>query len=125
MELIGDGARPERVQAAINNVRLQVNPDNILKVRKVFLDEAARIREFLQSLQSDGQYVGLCGGDPLSIEAARAFNRRIDRELRQARRYGEQLEAAGRSLEKIARDYGYTEAQIRASFNQPGQEQRL
>lgn len=116
MELVGDGAGETRMRAAINHVRMQVNPENILQVRKLFLEEAERVLAFVTTCEKDTEYVGLCGGDPLSPEAADALNRRIRHELLQARRYGSQLESAGRSLERTAREYGYTEAQIKASL---------
>ncbi|MBB6377984.1 hypothetical protein BKA01_005244 [Pseudonocardia eucalypti] len=119
MQLVGDGASPDRMQAALNHVRMQVTPENILKVRAIFLQESERVLRILEGLRRVGVVgggVGLCGDDPLSPQAAEAFNRRIGHELDQAGLYGKRLREVGEELGRMASSYGFTEADIRASF---------
>lgn len=115
MQLVGDGASPDRMQVALNHVRMQVTPENILKVRALFLTEAERVTDVIRGLTL-GRGVESCGGDPLSPEAAKAFNRRIAHELEQARLYGLRLQQAGEELGRIARKYGHSDAEIERSF---------
>jgi hypothetical protein len=97
-------------------VRLLVDRENVLAVRSVLLGEAERLLELIRVPGSRADWVGRCAGDPVSGEAADAFNARISRVLEQCRRYAVALRAAGMSLDEVARRYGYTDAQIAASF---------
>jgi hypothetical protein len=104
------------LSSAMRSVGLQVNRDNVLRVRSVLLTEAARLLDAVTGPMSDQPWVDLCGADPVSGEASSAFNSRIEMLVERCRQYARQLEKAGHSLDGIARHYGYTEAEIEASF---------
>jgi hypothetical protein len=108
--------------AAVRNVHLQVTPENVLDVRKVLLQEAERLLNHAQRATAQSQFVGLCGGDPVSQQASLAFNQRIALLVEQCREYGNQLKFAGESLNAVAENYGYSEQQIESSFRSAGPE---
>ena len=98
---------------------LQVNRETVLKARAALLAEAARLDvEIGQRMHAYGG-VGLCGADPVSPEAARAFNERIDSLVANCRAYNGELRAVASALDANARAYGYTEDEIAASYR-PG-----
>jgi len=110
--------QPFSAASALNDVAMQVDPANVLQVAAVLLTEAYRLDTVLRE-EMDRAVVGLCGGDPVSLEAADAFNERI-RELRnQCQAYNNELRAAGWALQDTARSYGISEEQIAASFRVP------
>lgn len=88
----------------------------MLKARAVLLAEAQRLDNLITVEQRRGPGVGLCGGDPVSPEAAQAFNERIEALLGQCRRYSQDLREAAYALDSVARSYGWTEDEIAASF---------
>ncbi|WP_300017082.1 hypothetical protein [Pseudonocardia sp.] len=98
---------------------LRVDRDNVLQLRAGILAEADRLAEDLRVAQRECR-VGLCGGDPVSPEAAAAFNSRIDGWLQHCARYIEALRASARTLDDSARRYGYTETEIADSFRTVG-----
>jgi hypothetical protein len=105
------------LQAATGEtINLEVSPDNVLDIRKVMLTCAARMLKYGGGDAIQGRWVGECAQDPVSKLAAVAFNKRIAIMAKRNWEFGKQLKAAGDSLERIARDYGYTEEQIQASF---------
>ena len=61
----------------------------------------------------------MCGGDPVSPEAAGAFNERINALVMELPGYNRQLRAAAYALDATARAYGYTDDEIAASYR-PG-----
>ena len=63
--------------------------------------------------------VGICGGDPVSPEAASAFNERINGLVMSCVAYNRDLQAAAAALDDTARAYGYTDDEIAASYS-PG-----
>ena len=97
---------------------LQVNRETVLKARATLLAEARRLDLELDQRRL-GSDVGLCGGDPVSPEAAGAFNERIDALVVSCRAYNEKLRAAASDLDATARSYGYTDDEIAASYR-PG-----
>jgi hypothetical protein len=99
----------------VESLKLQVDRDTVLQARAAVLGEVLRLRDAIR-LQSPAEGVGLCGGDPVSDDAAAGFNERIRAMLDHCRRYAEDLEAAGHSLADVARRYGFTEAEITSSF---------
>jgi hypothetical protein len=104
------------LDAAVRALALQVNRDTVLRARAALLAEATRLDvEIAQRMHSyDG--VGICGGDPVSPEAAGAFSERIDALIASCRAYNGQLRAAASALDATARAYGYTEDEIAASY---------
>jgi hypothetical protein len=101
--------------SAPDHLHLQVNPDNVLKVRAALLAESDRLNSALQH-GDYGDWVGLCAGDPLSADARAAFNDRIDEVVAYCRRYADSVRASGDSLEQIAKEYGHTDDEIAASY---------
>lgn len=106
--------RHRSLGSAVDAVRLQVDPDNVMTVMRVLVAESDRLLDSVRRARSRGPWVGQCGGDPVSRDAASAFNQRIDQLVEQCRRYAEELGQAGHSLAAIARDYGHTDAEIQA-----------
>jgi uncharacterized protein YukE len=104
------------LSSAVSNVNLQVTPDNVLDVRKILLQEAERLQRVSGINLTTTQLVGLCGGDPVSQQAQVAFSQRIELRIQQCRDYANELQRAGNSLEQVAKNYGYNEEQIEASF---------
>lgn len=100
--------------AAPDAGRLQVDPDNVMAVMRVLVAESDRLLDSVRRARLRGPWVGQCGGDPVSRDAASAFNQRIDLLVDQCRRYAEELGRAGHSLARAARDYGHTDAEIQA-----------
>jgi len=104
------------LSSAMHSVGLQVDRDNVLRVRSVLLTEAEKLRDAVARPMSERPWVDLCGADPVSGEASSAFNARIQILVDHCRQYALQLEQAANSLDRIARNYGYTEAEIQASL---------
>jgi hypothetical protein len=104
-----------QLDAAVESLRLQVDRDTVLQARAALLGEALRLRDAIK-LHGTGVTVGLCGQDPVSIDAARAFSERIGGLVDHCARYTTDLEAAGALLGDIASSYGYTDGEITASF---------
>lgn len=104
--------RPQ-LDAAVGALR--VDRDNVLQLRAGILAEADRLDRDLALARRDCQ-VGLCGGDPVSPEAAVAFNSRIDSWLDHCAQYIKALRESANTLDDSARRYGYTESEIVDSF---------
>ena len=103
---------------AVRALALQVDRTTVLKARSALLDEANRLDVELDRSKHGGE-VGLCGGDPVSPEAAKAFNVRIGAMIASCRAYNRDLRAAALALDATARAYGYTDDEIAASYR-PG-----
>jgi uncharacterized protein YukE len=111
-------AGPFRAQldTAVANLALQVNRETVLKARGALMAEADRLDDAVETARNNGAVVGLCGGDPVSPQAAAGFNARIESMYEQCRRYNQDLREAARALDAVALSYGYTESEIAASF---------
>jgi hypothetical protein len=103
------------LDAAVRALALQVNRDTVLKARAALLAEADRLDIELGKRRL-GSEVGLCGGDPVSPEAASAFNERINALVMSCQAYNSELRAAAAALDGTARTYGFTDEQIAASY---------
>jgi hypothetical protein len=103
------------LDAAVRALALQVNRDTVLRARAALLDEARRLDHELNRRNIDGR-VGVCGGDPVSPEAANAFNERIETLIANCRAYNRDLHTAALALDATARSYGYTDDEIAASY---------
>lgn len=104
------------LDAAVRALALQVNRETVLRARAALLAEARRLDHELNRRSVDGR-VGVCGGDPVSPEAASAFNERIDTLIGNCRAYNRDLHSAALTLDDTARAYGYTDDEIAASFS--------
>ncbi len=111
------GAHRTQLDAAVGALALQVNRETVLKARAALLAEADRLDAQLRDKHSDLSRVGLCGADPVSPEAARAFNERIDALVKSCFDYNQDLRMSAARLDATARAYGYTDDQISASFH--------
>lgn len=112
-----DTAPITRPHAAVQALALQVNRDTVLQARAALLAEADRLDTELKAQHASHQRVGLCGGDPVSPEAAAAFNERIDGLVASCLAYNQELRDAAGTLDVTARAYGYTDDEIAASFH--------
>jgi hypothetical protein len=110
------GPHHGQLDAAVESLTLQVDRDTVLQARAALLGEALRLKDALR-LGSVRQDVGLCGGDPVSADAAAAFNERIASLFAYCRSYVDDLERAGDVLGETARRYGFSETEIAASFS--------
>lgn len=111
-----DGRPTTSPHAAVRALALQVNRDTVLQARAALLAEADRLDEELTVRRGRHASVGLCGGDPVSPDAAAAFNERIDALVAHCRAYNSELRSAASTLDATARLYGYTDEEIAASY---------
>ena len=107
------------LDAAVRALALQVNRDTVLQARAALLAEADRLDVELGKRAHAYGGVGLCGGDPVSPEAAGAFTERINALLMSCLAYNRDLQTAAATLDSTARAYGYTDDDIAASYS-PG-----
>jgi hypothetical protein len=112
------GPHHGQLDAAVESLTLQVDRDTVLQARAALLGEALRLRQAIR-LHSPTEGVGLCGRDPVSHDASSAFTERIQSMVSSCIQYTDDLETAGESLAMIARSYGFTEDEVRASFSTP------
>lgn len=116
MPIPSPGRFRPHLDAAVHALGLQVNRDTVLQARAALLAEADRLDiAIARRTRSDGG-IGICGGDPVSPEAAAAFNERIAALIDDCRRYNQDLRESAHHLDAVARRYGYTEDEIEASF---------
>jgi hypothetical protein len=109
------GPQSASLASAAESLALQVNQDTVLQARSALLGEAQRLKDELKRYGA-GISVGLCGGDPVSVDASTAFGERINGLMSQCDRYVTDLEQAGELLADTARRYGFTETEIAGSF---------
>lgn len=103
-----------------SGINLQVNKDNVLQVRATILhavdDADAKLKDTI-----DGMRMEPCGQDPVSIEAAAAWNARLvdapDSYAKRLTAYIDSLHNLCDQLKDTAKQYGYTEDDITNAFN--------
>ena len=110
------GAHRPQLDAAVGALALQVTRETVLQARAALLAEADRLDKNLQRTHRDFGSVGRCGGDPVSPEAAAAFDERINALVEQCFTYNRDLRSSAYALDATARSYGYTDDEIDASF---------
>jgi hypothetical protein len=100
------------------NAPLNVTPDNVLQARAVIVEEAQSLLDFVSTeFRSDRQLMGLCGGDPISRDAQRLFNQKIqETAVQPTLEYIRRLRDIADQLAATARSYGFTEQQITDSL---------
>lgn len=108
-------AQDPALTQALDRLTMQVNPDNVLAVHKAFRDHASELFDYLTFVSSETQ-VGLCGGDPISKDAAMAFGSKISGLLKVHWAHQRELDAAANHLRSIAHSYGITDDEITRSF---------
>ena len=101
--------------ADLDHVGYQVNRENVLGVYQVLAYEALRLRQVMDE-QGHKLEIEPCGGDPVSYDAERGFNAKLNRLRIQCNDYVDSLTNAAEQLRQAAQAYGYTEAQIDGSF---------
>jgi hypothetical protein len=111
------GGHRTQLDAAVRALALRVNRDTVLQARAALLAEANRLDGELRDRHNDFVGVGMCGRDPVSPEAAQAFNERIDGLIESCFAYNRNLRASAAALEATARAYGYTDDEIAGSFH--------
>lgn len=131
-----DGEVPQianpALQSSVDHVLMQVNPENVLGVRKVLIEEAELLAKEIRKVANVpaplplpgrmgqpgyGVWVGRCSDDPVSGPAQISFNRKIAQAIEEAWKYVEDLGLAGEQLGAAARRYGYTENEIQSHFS--------
>ncbi|WP_028927542.1 WXG100 family type VII secretion target [Pseudonocardia acaciae] len=105
----GPGTPPDPAQ-------LRVEPERVMAAMRLLVAESDRLLDSARRARLQAPWVGPCGADPVSRDAAAAFNHRIDLLVDQCHRYAADLRAAGHALARTARDYGHTDAEIEAAL---------
>lgn len=113
-------------RANLDNLKLQVTPENVQQVATVLRSEADRLAETVRRMPAgsilpgavgaESGPVGLCGGDPVSHDAAKALNVRINAMNTQMYGYVASLRAAADQLTGTASAYGDQENEAASSF---------
>ena len=113
------GTRSPHAQALaadLDHLGMQVTPENVLQIRNVLKAEANRLADVI-AVNEFRLHVDLCGGDPVSRNAADGFNAKIKRLLDQCNGYVRALRTAAVALERAAANYGHSEEEIENSFD--------
>jgi hypothetical protein len=92
---------------------LEVTPERLRAAREVVLRHAKLISEHVRLADAHGdQMVGLCGGDPISVEAQAAFAAKIaEFAIDPAKQFTSRLQNLADQLEATAAAYADLEAQ--------------
>lgn len=107
---------PEQERSINEDLLSQVNAENVLAAAALFQKQADDLRARLHGASQELQ-VGRCGGDPVSADAQRMFQARIDQIIRVHWAHHEELTAAVAALRAAARSYGHTDADIARAFD--------
>lgn len=106
--------------ASLNHLGMQVTPENVLHIRAALLTEAERLGDLLR-LHGWELRVRAPAPDPVSAAAEMTLNPKIDLLTTQFQAYVDTLKTAGGVLAATARTYGYTEQQVKDSFDRSKQ----
>lgn len=115
-------SRPGDVQSSlVNDVQanlsgMRVTPENVLQIRNALLAESMLMAEKVRVARQES-VVGEPGLDPVSIDLAPQFNTKITGLLDQWQAYVKELQTGAKNLERMAKEYGHGEQQIRDSFS--------
>lgn len=110
------GPTDPSLAASLNHLGMQVTPENVLHIRAALLTEADRLHALLQTYLLQ-LWVRAPAKDPVSITAAELLNQKIGGLADQYKAYVNALTGAGAVLAGTARTYGYTEQQVKDSFD--------
>ena len=94
----------------------QVNSANVLAVRNELRFQAEQMQRALHRASWDCR-VEPCGQDPVSLDAAKTFDAKIQRIIEAHTAHLNEITEAADRLYEAARQYGYTEESIRASLD--------
>ena len=111
------GAHRPQLDAAVGALALQVNRETVLAARAALLAEADRLDDELGTRQWHVRRVGLCGGDPVSPEAARPLMNASRRSRSNCRAYNSELRAAASALTPPPGPMATPTSEIAASFH--------
>lgn len=95
---------------------IQVNADNVLRIRNALRQQMETMLPALQDAYSTF-VLPPCGPDPISTDATPIFQRKLKEILKIHWAHYAEIEEAVERLTEAARDYGYTEEQVGASFS--------
>jgi hypothetical protein len=102
--------------------KVTVNKDNVLKIAKLFQDEADRMTRQVQA-RGQQMFTEPAMGDPVSEDMAKVMNWKFaegpDSYLSRGMQYVTELYNTAESLKKTAKDYGYTEEDIAKTLEGP------
>lgn len=102
---------PEQERSINEDLLSQVNADNVLKAAQIYQRHADDIDYLLLKHKKD-LVLQPCGDDPISADACRSFQPKIDHIVDTHRAHAEELRAAVAALERSAAAYGYTDQEI-------------
>lgn len=94
---------------------MAIDRDNVLQVAQILHREADRLQDSVAERHL--MKAGLCGGDPVSEDAAAAFNERAALLFNSCQLYVDDLRALANSIQASARAYGLSESDIAASLS--------
>ncbi len=123
----GVGDRPtfsyESPPAPAAGPPIEVTPDDVLVKGEKLMAEVADLQRFLKEVRSDLR-MDPCGGDPVSRDVAAAVTHRTldgeDSYVAAFETWIQNLRDTAEGLKQAAREYGFTEEQIEASFRGGG-----
>jgi len=104
---------------ASDSLMTQIDIDNVLQMRAVLAEQARSIQKALREAD-DLTRIDRCGDDPVSRDAQRMFQAKIDTIFATHRAYILELDEACERLKDAAEQYGLIEDETVASFR-PGE----
>jgi hypothetical protein len=117
------GVAPGKHQHDDRDGVLQVDPDAVPMLRRVFADALAKVDRQLELADAELR-VTSWAKDPVSLEATTAFNERSVDDARSAvdalRTYRARLDVAVRNLDQTAQQYREVDGDGRAGVNRNG-----
>lgn len=100
-----------------DSLLIQVDSRNILQVRNAYVAQQERLVDALRAAQNSRSRTGLAPGrDPISVDYADIFGRKVDTVVDRFRDHVAELREATNRLGEAAREYGFTEDEIEQSF---------
>jgi hypothetical protein len=96
---------------------LRVTPETVLGVAQVVMEEVNRLRQSMWRFQFAHQGMPELGSDPVSNVAAPLFTEATSRLVRRCQSSIEELAKVGEDLAQVARAYGKSEGEIKATFD--------
>lgn len=98
-------------RAVLDDLLVKITPENLLATHSILRRQADDMEDALRSAQWSVE-VGRCGGDPISTDAADAFNAKIRTVLDLHWAHQQEVAEAATLLHQTALDYGHTDDDI-------------